>query len=212
MAPGSRARRPRLGEDALDQRQIMAGPGAPPLGHHSGCWPAVWRLLAVQPGWHGWRPSARGRAGASCPCRGCTRSLAPSSLAMRRRSRHGVAGAPSNAPACRSSRVMTRTASHSCALSLGWCISAALTVLSIRTMTPLSSFSCWALATNARLTASQVCGRIALIVRCSTDFLRRPGQRQSCKGPKQVVKGWCRLGQNTSTQPPLIRLVIMALS
>ena len=26
-------------------------------------------------------------------------------------------------------------------------------------------------------------------------FLRRPGQRQSCKGPKQVVKGWCSWGR-----------------
>ena len=44
---------------------------------------------------------------------------------------------------------MTRTASHSSVLSLGWCISAALTVLSIRTVAPLSSFSCWALTSNA---------------------------------------------------------------
>ena len=65
---------------------------------------------------------------------------------------------------------MTRTASHNSALSLGSCISAAVTVLSIRVMAPVSSFSCWALAITARLTASHVSGRIALIVRCSTDF------------------------------------------
>ena len=58
-------------------------------------------------------------------------------------------GASGNRPARRSSRVMTRTASHSSVLSLGWCISAALTVLSIRTVAPLSSFSCWALTTRA---------------------------------------------------------------
>jgi hypothetical protein len=44
---------------------------------------------------------------------------------------------------------MMRTASHSSVLSLGSCISAALTVLSIRTVAPLSSFCCLALATNA---------------------------------------------------------------
>jgi hypothetical protein len=89
---------------------------------------------------------------------------------MRRRSRHRINGAPGTTLACRNSRVMTRTASHSSALSLGSCISAALTVLSIRTVAPLSSFSCLALANNARLTASQVSGRIALIVWCSTDL------------------------------------------
>jgi len=44
---------------------------------------------------------------------------------------------------------MTRTASHNSVLSLGGCISDALTVLSIRTVAPLSSFSCWALTSNA---------------------------------------------------------------
>jgi uncharacterized protein (UPF0276 family) len=65
---------------------------------------------------------------------------------------------------------MTRTASHNRVLSLGECISAALAVLSMRTMAPLSSLFCWALASNARLTASQVDAQIALIVWCSTDF------------------------------------------
>jgi hypothetical protein len=41
---------------------------------------------------------------------------------------------------------MTRTASHNSALSLGSCISAAVTVLSIRTVAPVSSLSCLALA------------------------------------------------------------------
>ena len=59
---------------------------------------------------------------------------------------------------------MTRTASHNSVLSLGWCISAALTVLSIRTVAPLSNVSYWALTSNAWLTASQVRGRSALIV------------------------------------------------
>ena len=63
---------------------------------------------------------------------------------------------------------MTRTASHNSALSLGSCISAAVTVLSIRTVAPLSSLSC--LANTARVTASPVSGRIALIVWCSTDL------------------------------------------
>ena len=47
-------------------------------------------------------------------------------LASRRRSRHCSAGAPGNAAACRNSRVITRTASHNSALSLGSCISAAV--------------------------------------------------------------------------------------
>jgi len=99
---------------------------------------------------------------------------------MRRRSRHRITGARGNALAWRNSRVMTRTASHSSALSLGSCISAALTVLSIRTVTPLSSFSCLAQTNNDRLTASQVSGRIALIVWCSTDFFgdQASGSRQ----------------------------------
>jgi hypothetical protein len=46
-----------------------------------------------------------------------------------------------------------------------------VTVLSNRTMPPLSSFSCRALASSARLICSQVSARIALIVLCSTDFL-----------------------------------------
>ena len=65
---------------------------------------------------------------------------------------------------------MTRTASHNSALSLGSCISAALTVLSRRTIAPLSSRSCLALASSAWLIASQVSARIAAIVWCSTDF------------------------------------------
>jgi len=43
-------------------------------------------------------------------------------------------------------------------------------VLSRRTVAPLSSLSCLALASSAWLTASQVSAPIALIVWCSTDF------------------------------------------
>jgi hypothetical protein len=43
-------------------------------------------------------------------------------------------------------------------------------VLSIRTVAPLSNLSILALANTTRLTASQLAGRIALIVWCSTDF------------------------------------------
>jgi hypothetical protein len=70
-------------------------------------------------------------------------------LARRRRSRHRTPGASGSRPARRSSRVMTRTASHNSVLSLGWCISAALTVLSMRTVAPFSSFSYWALTSKA---------------------------------------------------------------
>jgi hypothetical protein len=65
---------------------------------------------------------------------------------------------------------MTRTASHSNVLSLGSCISAWVTVLSMRTVAPLSSRSVLALASSAWLTASQVSGRSAAMVWCSTDF------------------------------------------
>ena len=44
---------------------------------------------------------------------------------------------------------MTRTASHNSVLSLGSCISAALTVLSMRTAAPFSSLSALALASSA---------------------------------------------------------------
>ena len=66
---------------------------------------------------------------------------------------------------------MTRTASHNSVLSLGLCITAALTVLSRRTVAPLSSRSCLALTNKAWLIASQVSARSAAIVWCSTDFL-----------------------------------------
>jgi hypothetical protein len=52
-------------------------------------------------------------------------------------------------------------------------------------MAPFSSLPCWALATNARLGASQVCGRNRADRPMQHRFLRRPGQRQSCKGPKR---------------------------
>lgn len=65
---------------------------------------------------------------------------------------------------------MIRTASHSRLLSLGSWIGAALTVLSSRTTLPSSSCVCRAPDSSARLISSQVSGRIALIVFCSTDF------------------------------------------
>lgn len=68
-------------------------------------------------------------------------------------------------------RAITRTASHSRLLSLGSCRSAAVAVLSRRTMRPRSSCAAAALDSSARLIASQVSARIALIVLCSADFL-----------------------------------------
>ena len=70
-------------------------------------------------------------------------------MARHRRTRHHAANARGSCPARRSSRFITRTASHSSVLSLGWCISAALTVLSMRTVAPFSSFSYWALTSKA---------------------------------------------------------------
>jgi hypothetical protein len=84
--------------------------------------------------------------------------------------RQTTAGAPGSALACVSRRTITRTASHSRELSVGACISACVTVLSIRTVAPPSTFSCRALLTTARLIASQLAALIALIVLCSTDF------------------------------------------
>ena len=49
-------------------------------------------------------------------------------------------------------------------------MSAAVTVLSNRTILPASIFSWRALASRARLIASQVWARMALIVLCNTDF------------------------------------------
>ena len=53
---------------------------------------------------------------------------------------------------------------------MGACISACVTVLSIRTIVPLSSLPCRALLTTARLIASQLAALMALMVLCSTDF------------------------------------------
>jgi len=68
-----------------------------------------------------------------------------------------------NASACCNSRTITRTASHNRLLSLGSWIRAAVTVLSTRTMLPLSSLPCRALASSVRLISSQVSARSALI-------------------------------------------------
>ena len=67
-------------------------------------------------------------------------------------------------------RAITRTASQRRLLSLGSCMSAAVTVLSSRTTLPVSTFSCRALASRMGLIASHVSARMALIVMCSTDF------------------------------------------
>jgi PIN domain nuclease of toxin-antitoxin system len=66
------------------------------------------------------------------------------------------------------SRVIRRTASHNSALSLGWWISAAVTVPSIRSMAPTSTLACPAAVISARLTAPQVSARIALMVAVAT--------------------------------------------
>src|SRR6516164_592875 len=105
-------------------------------------------------------------------------------LARRRRSRHRIAGAPGRAAARRNNRVITRTASHNSLLSLGSCISAALTVLSRRTAAPLSSRSCLALTSSAWLTASQVsANRADRLVQYR--LLWRPPQGQAGKGAKR---------------------------
>jgi len=93
------------------------------------------------------------------------------------------ASSPGQGSAAFSRRTITRTASQSRLLSLGWCISAAVTVLSSRTTRPSSSFSCRALASSVRLIASQVSARIALIVFCSTDFfgLQPQGSRAKAR-------------------------------
>ena len=138
-----------LGDDARDQRQIMVDRDAPALGR---------------------RPGDRGR-----PCGGRLQ-LGPGGLgggdqfaielalfvlpaAVVDRARPLLSHTPAVAPpdrrrsgtaaAWRKSRVMTRTASHNSVLSLGSCISAALTVLSMRTTAPLSSLSALALASSA---------------------------------------------------------------
>src|SRR5208282_1341794 len=151
-----------LVNDTRDQRQIMIDPGAPPLGRHpDGLGQPFGDRLQLGPsGLDGGNQLAierplLGLAAAvvdgARPLLGQTPAVAPP---HRRRFRQppGPARQPRHDP------------SQSSVLSLGWCISAALTVLSMRTVAPLSSFSCWALASNAWLTASQVCGRSALIV------------------------------------------------
>jgi len=69
---------------------------------------------------------------------------------------------------------------------------AAVTVLSIRTVVPLSNSSCWALTNTARLTASQVSARIALIVWCSTDFFgdQASGKRAKARNDAESSRLW----------------------
>jgi hypothetical protein len=75
-------------------------------------------------------------------------------------------------------------------LSLGWCISAALTVLSRRTAAPLSNLSCLALTSRVWLTASQVSARSAPIVWCSTDFFgdHAKGRRAKARNEAESSK------------------------
>ncbi len=90
-------------------------------------------------------------------------------FAARRWSRHWRP--PTKGSAASNSRAVTRTASQRRLLSLGSCMSAAVTVLSNRTtLAGLDFLLTRALASRARLIASQVSARMALIVLCRTDF------------------------------------------
>jgi hypothetical protein len=91
-------------------------------------------------------------------------------LASRWWLRHRTAAPPGRVTDSFSSRVKTRTPSHSSELSLGACISASHTVLSIRTTVPRSILSRLASVSKVRLIRSQVSARIRLIVFCNTDF------------------------------------------
>ena len=88
--------------------------------------------------------------------------------APRRWSRHSRPSTKGSA--ARNSRVNTRTASQRRLLSVGSCMSAAVTVLSNRTTLPASIVSRRALAIRERLIVSQVSARMALTVLCSADF------------------------------------------
>src|SRR3954469_566850 len=125
---------------------------------------------------------------------------------------------PIHAWACFKRRTITRTASHSRLLSLGSCISAAVTVLSRRTTLPSSIFSCRALVSSLRWIVSQVSARIALIVLCSTDFFGLHAHGRRAKAPNEAEcsrwKGnssqlswrYCfRSGQARRASPPLQR-------
>jgi hypothetical protein len=65
-------------------------------------------------------------------------------------------------------------------------MSAAVTVLSNRTVLPASTFSWRALASRARLIASQVSARMALIVLCSTDFFGVHGSGSRAKARNEA--------------------------
>jgi len=58
-------------------------------------------------------------------------------------------------------------------------------------MRPLSSFSCRALASSARLICSQVSARIALIVWCSTDLFgfHACGSRANARNDAESSRG-----------------------
>ncbi len=97
---------------------------------------------------------------------------------------------------------MTRTASHSSLLSLGSWIGAAVTVPSNHTTLPSSSLSCRALRSSARLISSQVSGRIALIVFCSTDF--RGHHDHGSRAKAQNEAGSSMEGQFLIAQLPVL--------
>lgn len=78
---------------------------------------------------------------------------------------------PDNACARSSNRTNTRTLSHSKALSLGARIGAAVTVLSIRSMSPRSTRQAQACCNRYWLICAQVVSEIWLITLCSAAFL-----------------------------------------
>ena len=103
---------------------------------------------------------------------------------MRRWSGQRIAGAPGNAAAWRSSRVIRRTASHNSALSLGSCISAAVTVLSIRTIAPASTLACSGRGNQRPIDRLPGLGADRADGPMQDRLLRRPRQRQAGKGAK----------------------------
>lgn len=204
-----------LRDDAFDQRQVMPDFAAPDPGFDGG--PCGQAPASVLEGGHG----GAGRRD-QIPVELCLLGFAaavldgkgallgePAVIAPDDR------GAPGSALAWRSRRTITRTASHSSELSVGACISARVTVLSMRTILALSSLPCRALLTTARLTASRLAGLMALMVLCSTDFLgvhprrrlpqeARPHDRGHGQEPLGVPQAAPRAaGQRPETTPNL---------
>lgn len=159
-----------LSDDPLDQRPIMTNLDLPQgYGRCAGHGQTLARLLQIGQGRMGDRDqlaveldaigSTARELDLASPPLGCTAVIAPCH-----------AGPPLKTSARFKRRTMTRTASQSRLLSLGSCMSAEVTVLSSRTTAPSSSFACRALDSSTRLIFSQVAGRSAPIVFCSTDF------------------------------------------